>query len=156
MSASTNIFEFSLTGLTSAVAPQPCAPGTIPIQPALSSLRKKFLSIAHLFCAGTGHVSPTQRAYVTGTFAYRAPELLRGEAPCARADVYSLGVTMWEMLSRRQPYSGTSAHAYSHPTHAHTSACGKTDATTFKVSTPSDARTHGQTRTYTPLSRGRC
>ncbi len=51
---------------------------------------------------GTGRVSPTQRSCLTGTYAYRAPELLRGLPPCARADVYSFGVTMWEMLSRRQ------------------------------------------------------
>ena len=63
------------------------------------------------FCfPGTGRVSPIQRAYVTGTFAYRAPELLRGEAPCAKADVYSFGITLWEMLSRTQAYAGQNPH----------------------------------------------
>jgi len=53
----------------------------------------------------TGRVSPTERASVlTGTFAYCAPELLRGEPPCTKADVYSFGITMWQMESRRRPY----------------------------------------------------
>lgn len=61
---------------------------------------------------GTGRVSPTQRAsLLTGTFAYRAPELLRGEAPGTEADVYSFGVTLWQMESRRVPYAGQDPHA---------------------------------------------
>lgn len=60
----------------------------------------------------TGRVSPTQRAsLLTGTFAYRAPELLRGEAPGVKADVYSFGVTLWQMESRRNPYAGQDPHA---------------------------------------------
>ncbi|XP_013408178.1 serine/threonine-protein kinase mos [Lingula anatina] len=59
---------------------------------------------------GTGQVSPTQRSYLTGTFAYRAPELLKGEAPTAKADVYSLGITLWQMLSRESPYYKQNQH----------------------------------------------
>lgn len=54
----------------------------------------------------TGTVSPTQRSYLTGTFAYRAPELLRGNSPRMKADVYSLGITLWQMRSREMPYTG--------------------------------------------------
>ena len=58
----------------------------------------------------TGRVSPTNRSYLTGTFAYRAPELLRGDAPTPAADVYSFGVTLWQMAARRQPYAGENQH----------------------------------------------
>ncbi|XP_050403259.2 serine/threonine-protein kinase mos [Patella vulgata] len=58
----------------------------------------------------TGRVSPTNRSALTGTFAYRAPELLRGGAPTLVADVYSYGVTLWQLLSRETPYSNQNQH----------------------------------------------
>ncbi|XP_033110071.1 serine/threonine-protein kinase mos-like [Anneissia japonica] len=48
----------------------------------------------------------TERSYLTGTYAYRAPELLRGRQPTVKADIYSLGITLWHMLIREQPYDG--------------------------------------------------
>ncbi|XP_070555782.1 serine/threonine-protein kinase mos-like [Ptychodera flava] len=59
---------------------------------------------------GHGSVSPTQRSYLTGTFAYRAPELLRGDIPSTKADIYSYGVTLWQMVTREQPYAGENQH----------------------------------------------
>ncbi|XP_077991278.1 serine/threonine-protein kinase mos-like [Glandiceps talaboti] len=59
---------------------------------------------------GQGVVSPTQRSYLTGTFAYRAPELLRGDAPTTKADIYSFGVTLWQMVTREQPFAGENQH----------------------------------------------
>lgn len=47
--------------------------------------------------------SPTY-SYLTGTFAYRAPELLKGETPSPKADIYSLGICLWQLLTREQPY----------------------------------------------------
>ena len=58
----------------------------------------------------TGIVSPTNRSILTGTFAYRAPELLRGEPPTFRADVYSYGITLWQMRSRETPYGCQNHH----------------------------------------------
>ena len=46
-----------------------------------------------------------------GTFAYRAPELLRGGAVSPAADVYSLGVTLWQLRSLASPYAGRAWHA---------------------------------------------
>ncbi|AGO82793.1 Serine/threonine protein kinase [Pandoravirus dulcis] len=41
-----------------------------------------------------------------GTPAWTAPEVLRGERYSEKADVYSFGVVMWEIITRKQPYSG--------------------------------------------------
>ncbi|QBZ81599.1 Serine/threonine protein kinase, catalytic domain containing protein [Pandoravirus celtis] len=40
-----------------------------------------------------------------GTPAWTAPEIIRGETYSEKADIYSLGVVMWEVLTRRQPYA---------------------------------------------------
>jgi len=47
--------------------------------------------------------SPTY-SYLTGTFAYRAPELLKGEVPTTKADMYSMGICLWQLLTRENPY----------------------------------------------------
>lgn len=60
--------------------------------------------------SGSGRISPTQRSALTGTFAYRAPELLRGEAPTRKADIYSFGITLWQMLYRNSPYGNENQH----------------------------------------------
>ncbi|XP_052775977.1 serine/threonine-protein kinase mos-like [Mya arenaria] len=58
----------------------------------------------------TGIVSPTNRSILTGTFAYRAPELLKGEAPTFKADLYSYGITLWQLRSRETPFSSQNQH----------------------------------------------
>lgn len=54
-------------------------------------------------------VSPT-RSYLTGTFAYRAPELLRGLSPSCKADIYSMGICLWQFWTRDIPYRGKNQH----------------------------------------------
>ncbi|XP_028290461.1 proto-oncogene serine/threonine-protein kinase mos [Gouania willdenowi] len=51
---------------------------------------------------GLGHVG--------GTYTHRAPELLRGLSVSPKADVYSLGITLWQLTTRDPPYSGDRQH----------------------------------------------
>jgi eukaryotic-like serine/threonine-protein kinase len=53
--------------------------------------------------------------HVSGTPSYMAPEVLKGGAPDARADVFALGIVFYEMLAGRHPFRGanvtvTTAH----------------------------------------------
>ncbi len=52
--------------------------------------------------------SITQVGSVLGTAAYLAPEQARGQEAGPRADIYSLGVVTYQLLSGRLPYEATS------------------------------------------------
>lgn len=43
---------------------------------------------------------------VVGTLPYIAPEILRGEEPSARSDIWSLGITLFEMATGKRPFRG--------------------------------------------------
>jgi WD40 repeat protein/DNA-binding SARP family transcriptional activator len=42
---------------------------------------------------------------------YTSPEEVRGETPSSRADIYSLGLVLYEMLAGRHPYAGSPPQA---------------------------------------------
>lgn len=50
------------------------------------------------------------KAKVQGTKSYMSPEQIRGSTLDGRADLYSLGCTIFEMLARRTPFTGVSAN----------------------------------------------
>jgi serine/threonine-protein kinase len=56
----------------------------------------------------TDQSSITQVGSVLGTAAYLAPEQARAEEAGPRADIYSLGVVTYQLLSGRLPYEATS------------------------------------------------
>jgi len=56
-----------------------------------------------------GGQSHTATGAVVGTAMYMSPEQIKGEQPDRRTDIYSLGVTLFEMVSGRPPFEADSA-----------------------------------------------
>jgi serine/threonine protein kinase len=56
-------------------------------------------------------ISPLPQGELLGTVQYMAPEYLLGEAADSRADLYSLGVIAYQMLSGRLPFGADVARA---------------------------------------------
>ena len=50
--------------------------------------------------------SLTGEGLIAGTLPYMAPELLRGQRGDQRADIWALGVLLYEMVSGRRPFTG--------------------------------------------------
>jgi serine/threonine protein kinase len=57
----------------------------------------------------TGEATRTTDAAFAGTTAYMAPEALRGEPPRESADIWALGILLYEMATGHRPFRGDSA-----------------------------------------------
>lgn len=56
-------------------------------------------------------ISQTQTRTTAGSLHYMSPEQIKGDAADARADLYALGISLYQMVTGRRPYSGDSEYA---------------------------------------------
>jgi serine/threonine-protein kinase len=66
----------------------------------------------------TGRQTPTESGTLVGTPEYISPEQIQGRTAGPRSDIYSLGVTAYQMLTGRLPFDGPAASVLYH--HVHT------------------------------------
>lgn len=65
------------------------------------TLRLTDFGVARILHSTTAHTSGT----VAGTPVYMAPEIIAGERPAPPADVYALGMVLYELLAGRAPFA---------------------------------------------------
>lgn len=69
------------------------------------------IKISDFGTAQISHSTHTQIDGFVGSPAYMAPEQINEEPPSAQTDIYSLGVTMFELLTGRLPYQASNSVA---------------------------------------------
>lgn len=57
-----------------------------------------------------GKARLTRQGHLVGTFAYMAPEQIKGEEADARSDIYSLGLVLYELLAGAPPFQSDSEY----------------------------------------------
>lgn len=80
------------------------------VKPSNVLLRRETAGLRAFLCDfGISQVvdSASHTVGVIGTWAYLAPERLRGEAATVQSDLYAVGCLLWELLTGAAPYTGT-------------------------------------------------
>jgi len=75
----------------------------------LAKLKSEAVPLTGTSQAATVDKSLTVEGTIVGTLQYMAPEQLEGEEADARSDIFSLGVILYEMLSGKPAFAGSSA-----------------------------------------------
>ena len=68
--------------------------------------RDGIVKVVDFGIARIADTSKTQTGALLGTLAYMPPEQLRGQAADAQADIWALGVVLYELLAYRRPFTG--------------------------------------------------
>src|SRR4029077_17657582 len=53
----------------------------------------------------------TKTGHTVGSLYYMSPEQIKGSEPAPRSDLYSLGITFYEMVTGRKPFQGDSDYS---------------------------------------------
>lgn len=83
--------------------------------------------LAQFLTTGPDERSHAPAVQPIGSPAYMAPELLDGSAPGSSADIYALGVLMYEVLTGRRPFDGSTAEILEQQRHAEPPAASSID-----------------------------
>jgi TolB-like protein/Tfp pilus assembly protein PilF len=85
-----------------------------------ASVNVKVIDFGLAKAASSAHSDPTLSTpgTFTGTALFASPEQCAGSEVDTRSDIYSLGVTLWEMLTGKLPFTGTTVQVMGQHLHA--------------------------------------